>query len=135
MTGNRRTAPLRVFLFLWLLTPGAGAQSAATPLITWEDLLPARGGAVLWVRNPTADTIWLDSLHVEKCLNIRRGGCGSRALGIALPPGGVKRLHRLEPAVSRDAFSYHWFLDWTIGPPDSLRTRKSRRDSSGLVRT
>lgn len=123
---------------LWsFISSTLAAQTDPSPLVTWEDVLPARGGAVLWVRNATADTVWIDSLHVEQCLNIRRGGCGSRALGIALPPGGSRRLHRLEPAVPADAFSYQWFLDWTIPTPDSTRVRphRSRRDSSRVIRT
>jgi hypothetical protein len=92
---------------------------------------------VLWVKNPTADTVWLDSLHVEKCLNIRRGGCGTRALGMTLPPGASKELHRLEPAVPRDAFSYQWFLDWKVATVDSTRgrPRRPRRESTGVIRT
>lgn len=111
------------------------AQADSSPLVTWEHLLPARRGAVLWVRNPTADTVWLDSLHVEGCLNIRRGGCGTRPLGLALAPGASKELHRLEPAVPRDAFSYQWFLDWKTAKIDSTRPRKPRRDSTPVIRT
>jgi hypothetical protein len=113
------------------------AQTDSSPLLTWEDILPARRGALLWVRNPTADTVWLDSLHVENCRNIRRGGCGSRRLGLALPPGASKQLHRLEPAVTNDAFSYRWFLDWKSAKMDSTRIRPRRpmRDSSGVIRT
>jgi hypothetical protein len=108
-----------------------------SPLITWEDLLPARRGAVLWVRNPTADTVWLDSLHVESCLNIRRGGCGTRPLGLVLAPGASRKLHRLEPAVPQDAFSYQWFLDWKTAKVDSIppRLRKPKRDNSPVIRT
>ena len=121
-----------------LAIPGPlSGQADSIPLVTWEDLLPARGGVVLWVRNPTADTVWLDSLHVEQCLNIRRGGCGTRPVGIALPPGGSRQLQRLEPAVRQDAFSYHWFLDWKTITTDSTRPRqrKSPRDSTGVFRT
>jgi hypothetical protein len=110
------------------------AQTDSTPLVTWEDVLPARRGAVLWVRNPTQDTVWIDSVHVENCRNIRRGGCGSRAVKIVLPPGGRKQVHRLEPAVPSDAFSYTWFLDWRTAATDS-RPRRPRRDSSNLIRT
>jgi hypothetical protein len=128
---------VRWIFLLGCVSSSLAAQEEPTPLITWENMLPARGGAVLWVRNPTADTVWLDSLHVEKCHNIRRGGCGSLPLGIALPPGGSKRLHRLEPAVPSDAFSYHWFLDWNTAPMDSTRhrPRKTQRDSGGVIRT
>ena len=115
---------------------GLSAQADSMPLVTWEDMLPARGGAVLWVRNPTRDTVWIDSVHVEQCLNIRRNGCGSRAVGIALPPGGRKRIHRLEPAVPNDPFSYKWFLDWRTASMDSVRPQPRRplRDS-GVIRT
>jgi hypothetical protein len=128
---------LRLVLLLQLVAGSLAAQVDSSPLITWEDLLPARRGALLWVRNPTADTVWLDSLHVENCLNIRRGGCGSRPVGLALPPGASKQLHRLEPAVTNDAFSYQWFLDWKTAKMDStrIRPRRPRRDSSGLIRT
>lgn len=135
---------LRVFvLCCWAVAKpaeSAQAQVAATqlsPLITWEDLLPARGGAVLWARNPTADTVWLDSLHVESCLNIRRPGCGSRHLGVVLAPGASMKLHRLEPAVTRDAFSYQWYLDWRSATVDSTgpRPRRPRRDSTPVIRT
>ena len=112
----------------------AYAQADSTPLVTWEDVLPARRGAVLWVRNPTRDTVWIDSVHVEDCLNIRRGGCGSRAVGMVLPPGGRKPVHRLEPAMPNDAFSYKWFLDWRTTEMDSRR-RRPPRDSSNLIRT
>ena len=125
-------------LVVALASPGAlSAQADSIPLVTWEDLLPARGGAVLWVRNPGADTVWLDSLHVEKCFNIRRRGCGTRPLGIALPPGGSRQLHRLEPVVRQDAFSYQWFLDWKTATMDSTRSRprRTRRDSSGVIKT
>ena len=119
------------------VTGAASAQTDSTPLITWEDVLPARRGAVLWVRNPTRDTVWIDSVHVEECLNIRRNGCGTRAVGIALPPGGRKQVHRLEPAVPNDAFSYKWFLDWRTATTDSIRPRprRPRRDSTGVIRT
>lgn len=139
--GERKNSFLCVFASLRFIVVGlAGnvyAQADSTPLVTWEDMLPSRGGAVLWVRNPTADTIWIDSLHVEKCLNIRRGGCGSRPLGIALPPGSSKQIHRLEPAVRQDAFSYQWFLDWKTAMMDSTRPlpKKTRQDSSGVIRT
>lgn len=131
------SAPLRFVVFVSLAGTPLAAQTGSTPLITWEDVLPARRGAVLWVRNPTADTVWLDSLHVESCLNIRRGGCGTRALGIALAPGTSKQLHRLEPAVPGDAFGYQWSLDWNTSKMDSTRPRgrKPRQDSSGFVRT
>ena len=89
---------------------------------------------MLWVRNPTRDTVWIDSVHVEECLNIRRGGCGSRAVEIVLPPGGRKQVQRLEPAVPNDAFSYKWFLDWRTSGMDS-RPPRPRRDSSNLIRT
>ena len=115
----------------------AQADSTAIPFVTWEDILPARRGAVLWARNSSADTVWLDSLHVEKCLNIRRNGCGSRALGIALPPGASKELHRLEPAVPSDPFGYQWYLDWKTARMDSTppRPRPPRRDSTPVIRT
>jgi len=126
-----------VFLIAFAVPASLSAQADSIPLVTWEDLLPARGGAVLWVRNPTADTVWLDSLHVEKCLNIRRGGCGTRPLGIGLPPGSSKRLYRLEPAVPNDAFSYRWYLDWRLAKLDSTQSRPSRTrgDSSRVIRT
>ena len=112
----------------------AQEPAESSPLVTWDDLLPARGGVVLWARNPTADTVWLDSLHVENCLNIRRKGCGSRALGISLPPGATRRLHHLETTVPSDAFSYRWFLDWRTMTMDSVRSRprRPRRDSTGI---
>lgn len=112
----------------------AQADSTGIPFVTWEDILPARRGAVLWARNISADTVWLDSLHVEKCLNIRRKGCGTRALGIALPPGASKELHRLEPAVPGDPFGYQWYLDWKTAKMDSTRPRP-RRDSTPVIRT
>lgn len=112
------------------------AQADSMPLVTWEDVLPARRGAVLWARNPGRDTVWIDSVHVEDCLNIRRGGCGSRAVEIALPPGARRQIHRLEPAVPSDAFSYRWFLDWrTTTDSTGPRPRRTRRDSGGVVRT
>ena len=101
----RSVPAVAVCLVACLLPSGAWGQAQPAPLITWEDLLPARGG------------------------------CGARALGIALPPGGSKRLHRLEPAVANDAFSYQWFLDWKMATPDSLRPRRAWRDSSGVIRT
>ena len=131
------SAPLHFAVVVQLVSTPLVAQADSTPLITWEDLLPARRGALLWVKNPTADTVWLDSLHVESCLNIRRGGCGTRALGIALAPGASKQLLRLEPAVPSDAFGYQWFLDWKTAKMDSTRPRPRppRRDSSGVIRT
>lgn len=115
----------------------AQSDSLKSPLVTWEDVLPARGGVVLWVRNPTTDTVWVDSLHVENCLNIRRSGCGTRALGLVLAPGGRQKLLRLEPAVPRDAFSYQWFLDWKTGKVDSVgpRIRRHGNRSTSVIRT
>lgn len=118
--------------------PGAAQEDAdRSPLVTWEDLLPARRGAVLWVKNPSADSVWLDSLHVESCLNIRRSGCRTRPLGLVLPPGASKELHRLEPAVPRDAFSYRWYLDWRILKADSAGPPIQRRErpKSKVIRT
>jgi hypothetical protein len=131
------SAPLRFAVLVQLVSAPLTAQTDSTPLITWEDILPARRGAVLWVRNPTADTVWVDSLHVEKCMNIRRAACGSRAVGIALPPGASKELHRLEPAVPNDAFGYQWFLDWKTARMDSARprTRRPERDSSEIIKS
>ena len=131
------SAPLRFAVVAQLVSAPLAAQIEPSPLVTWEDILPARRGAVLWARNPTADTVWLDSLHVENCMNIRRRGCGTHWLGIALPPGVSKQLHRLEPAVPSDAFSYQWFLDWKTATMDSTRSRprRTRRDSSGVIRT
>jgi hypothetical protein len=138
MTGPLRGfASLRLAVVLHLMGGVLSAQTEPSPLVTWVDLLPARRGAALWARNPTADTVWIDSLHVEKCQNIRRSACGTRALELALPPGSSKELHRLEPAVPRDAFSYEWFLDWKTAKLDSTRPRprKPKRDSTGVVRT
>jgi hypothetical protein len=118
--------PLCVAVVVQLVNAPLAAQADSIPLVTWEDLLPARRGVLLWVKNPTADTVWLDSLHVEACLNIRRPGCGTRPLGIALPPGSSTELHRLEPAVPSDAFSYRWFLDWKTATMDSTRPRPRR---------
>ncbi len=112
------------------------AEALPSPLVTWEDILPARRGAVLWARNPTADTVWVDSLHVEGCINIRKGGCGAVGLGVALPPGARKALHRLAPAVPTDAFSYQWYLDWREMLPDSVpKWRPRSADSLGVIRT
>jgi hypothetical protein len=115
----------------------AQADTLESPLVTWEDVLPARGGVVLWVRNPTSDTVWVDSLHVESCLNIRRGGCGTRALGLVLPPGGSKELLRLVPAVPRDPFGYQWFLDWKTAKVDATGPRRRRHGnrSTSVIRT
>ena len=100
--------------------------SETSPLVTWEEVPPQRVGVVLWVMNPSADTVRVDSLHVEACLNIRRGGCGVKGLDLVLAPGGRKELLRLLPAVPRDAFSYQWFLDWRVVSPDSVKTRRRK---------
>lgn len=111
-------------LLLMGVSPGAlPAQEAAapsSPLVTWEDVLPQRSGVVLWVRNPTRDSIRLDSLHIEACLNIRRG-CGTRPLALVLAPGAKKELARLEPAAPDDRFGYRWSLDWQAVRGDSVK--------------
>lgn len=133
----------RIFVFCgWAVLPAAepGAaqeDSVRSPLVTWEDLLPARRGAVLWVKNPSADSVWLDSLYVESCRNIRRGGCGTRPLGLVLPPGASMELHRLEPAVARDAFNYQWYLDWKTVKADSAgpSRRRAKPEGGKVIRT
>jgi hypothetical protein len=102
----------------------AQVGSADSPLVTWEVVLPQRSGVALWVRNASRDTVWVDSIHVEACRNIRRVGCGTRELGVTLPPGAQKILFRLEPAVPRDPFSYQWSLDWRSAGHQRPRQRQ-----------
>jgi hypothetical protein len=110
-------------LVLTATLPGlmrAQQNDPASPLETWEDILPQRGGVVLWIGNPGRDSIRVDSLHVEACLNIRRG-CGTRSLDLVLAPGAKKELARLEPAALNDPFSYHWFVDWQSLRGDAVK--------------
>ncbi|MEO8199807.1 MAG: hypothetical protein ABI679_04725 [Gemmatimonadota bacterium] len=104
---------------LLLMIPVPVGTFQDSPLVTWEDFLPGRAGVVLWVRNPTKDSIRVDSIHIEACINVRRG-CGSRAMDLVLAPGTRKQLARLEPAVRNDRFGYRWSLDWKAIRPDTL---------------
>jgi hypothetical protein len=129
---------VRLLLLVGCLVPTGrrnlvAQEPAASPLVTWEDLLPARGGVVLWARNPTSDTIWVDSLHVESCRNVRRRDCGTRALEKFLAPGASRELFRLAPAVPRDAFSYRWSLDWHTWVKDSTGVRRRRAGGGRTV--
>ncbi len=123
-----RSSPGRVFAVVLLLAVAGGRsgftqEPAASPLVTSEDILPARRGVILRVRNTSPDTVWVDSLHVIGCVNVRKG-CGTRALALLIPPGASLEIARLEPARSEDRFGYQWFLDWRGSGEARVRARR-----------
>lgn len=108
---------------LGALTSPLRAQEDPPPLQTWDSLLPFRHGAALWVRNPTKDTVWIDTLFVTVCRNVRVAGCGEIPLWKLLAPGETKELLRLHPKVAADPLSYRWTYSW--------RTMRLLPDSGG----
>jgi hypothetical protein len=88
-----------------------GAQEV--PLLRGDSLLPFRGGTILWVHNPGRDTVWVDTLFLRGCQNLAEP-CGSLPLGIPIPPGEGRRLHRVRPKITRDAYHYRWTFVWHV---------------------
>jgi hypothetical protein len=90
------------------------AQTAAAPLQTWDALLPFRQGTALWARNFSADTVWVDSLFVGACRNVRSSTCGDFALGLPIPPGEKRELLRIRPQLTAESLSYRWTYSWRV---------------------
>jgi hypothetical protein len=90
------------------------AQDDAPPLQAWDSLLPFRQGVALWARNPTEDTVWIDTLFVRACRNVRVAGCGVFPLGLPLAPGGSRELLRLHPKVASEPLGYRWTFAWRV---------------------
>jgi hypothetical protein len=90
------------------------AQDDAPPIQTWDSLLPFRQGVALWARNPTGDTVWIDTLFVRACRNLRVAGCGVFPLGSPLAPGESKELLRLHPKVATEPLGYRWNYSWRV---------------------
>jgi hypothetical protein len=99
------------------------AQADAPPLETWDSLLPFRQGVALWARNPTEDTIWIDTLFVRACQNVRVAGCGVFPLGAPVAPGESKELLRIRPKFVTEPLGYRWTYSW--------RTMKFVTDTAG----
>jgi hypothetical protein len=90
------------------------AQDDPPPLQAWDSLLPFRQGVALWVRNTSSDTVWIDTLFVTACRNVRVAGCGVFPLSLPLPPGGSKELLRLHPKVAGEPLGYRWNYSWRV---------------------
>lgn len=105
---------LVVLLALGALAGPLQAQRDAPPLQTWDSLLPFRQGTALWARNPTRDTVWIDTLFVSVCRNVRVAGCGAIPLTLPLAPGEARELLRLHPKVVGDPLSYRWTYSWRV---------------------
>lgn len=84
-----------------------------TPLVRGDSLLPFRGGTILWVHNPGPDTVWVDTLFLTACRNVR-ARCGTIPLGLPVAPNEGRRLLRIAPQVPREAMGYRWTFSWRV---------------------
>jgi hypothetical protein len=114
---------------LVLISAAGALQAQEGRIVRGDSLLPFRSGSVLWIRNESTDTVWIDTVFVTSCRNIRP--CGPVVLTLPIPPGERRDLVRLRPPLSRDPFGYNWTYSWRVvvavpeeEPRDSMQSKE-----------
>ncbi|GKS60541.1 hypothetical protein YTPLAS18_40680 [Nitrospira sp.] len=87
------------------------STTGTSPLVVTRELLPFRGGVVIHGRNPTRDTVWVDTVSTYACRNIYPR-CGDRAVDIIIPPGNEKELLRIRPQMREEGYGWRWGYAW-----------------------
>ena len=119
----------RAFAVLGLIAlPGHALPAQDKPPVSvFETKLAAHQGVVFWARNHSRDTVWVDSLLIHNCDNVKLVDCRGHALGAAVAPDSTVTIFVLHPIVVGRAFNYLWSYTWHVVTIDSLFIPPRRR--------
>jgi hypothetical protein len=119
------TVPLIATLLFAAAAPVTAQDKA--PLFVYETRLPDHRGITFWAQNKSRDTVWVDSLLIHSCDNVRLADCRGHAVVAAIAPDSTVAIFILHPIVIGRALNYRWSYTWHVVTIDSLCDRARRR--------
>lgn len=87
--------------------------SSERPFDTWALLLPYRAGVEIWVRNPTADSVFVTRITLAGCLNLATI-CGPTDLHLVLGHNDSAATIILRPRIWDQRYEYRVAWEWSL---------------------